>query len=262
MATYQLNSSLSASLTAQTLSLKNSGAANIVSQAVLPTYLIIKRVSDGAVEVVRAISQDSSTDLTILRAQKGSSVLAFVSGDGVEIYAIPVSIESQFFFLGSPALGTTTFMHAAIALTGAPQTGIAMTNEPDVARQLSATGNAAGIVGTLTWHGADMAGNAQSEDVTLSGTSTVYTTKAFVGPVTADLPIETHVGTDTVALGVGPALGIPIVLPRNTVESAYLNNVIESTNPTVTFGASVGANKITLNSALNGTPVSFYAKTS
>lgn len=253
---FYLNSGLSA--TAQQISLRNSGMASLATIAPFPMNLIITRVSDGAKEVVRCVSQISATDGIILRAQDGSTGLVFLAGDGVDVLPLPVNLPIAFAYLGSPALGTPTFMRAAVALTGSPQTGLVVSANPDVARCLSATANASGVVGNTTFHGQDMLGNALSEAVTLAGTATVYTLNAFYGPITYDLPVQTHVGTDTVSVGVGPALGIPNSLPRNTVTHTYLNNVKEATPPTVNFGASIGANTITLSSALNGTPVSFY----
>lgn len=254
---FLLNSSLSSS--AVTLSLRNSGAALIGLQTTIPTYLIITRASDGAKEVVRAVFTVSVTDLTILRAQLGSTALSFVSGDSVDILPALTNIESIYIHIGSPALGTSVDLNAAIALTGSPQTGVVPTGQPDVPRQVSIKGNAGGNAGNVVFHGKDSLGNSLSETLALNGTSIVYSTNAFAQVDTVDLPAETHAGTDTVELGTGPALGLPVAIPRNTVEMAYLNNVREGTAPTVTFGA-VAASKVTLSSALNGTPVALYLK--
>lgn len=245
----------------QTLTLRNSGAMYLQQIATLPFYIILKRDSDSAVEIVRAVAAVSSTELTILRGQLGSTAITFSIGDDADYLSVNTNLSVQYFLLGSPALGSTTAVHAAVTLSGSPQTITTAITNPAVARQLSQTGNAVGITGNVTYVGTDLAGNAQSEDVALNGTTTVYTTKAYATLTSYTLPVETHVGTDTVVIGTGPALGIPFAMPRNTVLITYLAGVRESTAPTVVVGSTAGASTITLSSALNGTAVSFYAIT-
>lgn len=240
----------------QTLSLQSSGAQQLANTYAFPFYLFLRRTSDGAVEVVRALAQESASDLTILRAQLGSTALAFTTADTADYYPVPVGLLIYPRLLGSPALGTATALNAAIPLTNAPQPGVVLTSAPDVARICSAKGNAGGIAGTVTFNGFDALGTAISEDVALSGASEVFTTKAFAGTVTVDLPVETHAGTDTVSFGVGDKLGLLDLVTRNTIVNAYLNGVVETTKPVVATGNSVASCTIDLNSALNGNPVS------
>jgi hypothetical protein len=55
---------------------------------------------------------------------------------------------------------------------------------------------------------------------------------------------------------------LPYLLKCNTVQSAFLNNIIESTAPTVTINsANIENDTITLNSTLNGNQVDIYLLT-
>lgn len=250
-----LNSSLTTS--SQTLSLRASGAASLVLQSTLPMYLTLRRVSDGAIEIVRAVAQVSATDMTILRAQLGSAALAFAAGDSCDLLDVPISDTFIYIYLGSPALSATNAVHASITMTGSPQTITTAITNPDVCRNVSITGNASGNAGTVTIQGLDALGGSLSEDIALNGSSTVFGLKAFASINSISLPAETHAGTDSILIGNGPALGLPFAIARDTVFRTFRNGVKEGTDPTVTFGA-VSVSKVTLNSALNGTPVSMY----
>ncbi len=64
---------------------------------------------------------------------------------------------------------------------------------------------------------------------------------------------------DKVSIGWGDKLGLPYKSSHNTVMAAYLNNVKESTAPTVSVDDDeIDKNTILLNSALNGTVVDVY----
>lgn len=237
----------------QTLSLQSSGAQQLANTYAFPFYLFLR--SGSTAEVVRALAQESASDLTILRAQLGSTALSFTTADTADYYPVPVGLLIYPRLLGSPALGTATALNAAIPLTNAPQPGVIPTSQPDVARICSAKGNAGGIAGNVTFHGVASNGASASETIALSGASEVFTTIALAGDVTVDLPVETHAGTDTVSLGVGDKLGLLDLVTRNTIVNAYLNGVIETTKPVVATGNAIANCTVDLNSALNGDPV-------
>jgi hypothetical protein len=82
-----------------------------------------------------------------------------------------------------------------------------------------------------------------------------------VGVTTAANSADTTAGVayDTVSIGWGDKLGLPIKLPRDTVLRTFLNNSLESTAPTVaTSATAIESNTIDLNSALNGSAVDVY----
>jgi hypothetical protein len=163
--------------------------------------------------------------------------------------------------LGSPALGATTAVHAAVTDTGSPQTVTTAITSPDVPRNVTAT---AGGTNTdikaiqVVVAGTDIAGNAISETLpafTVDTAGTVTGSKAFATVTSITLPAHDGTGATT-AVGLGAKLGLPARLSRDTVLNAFLNNVREATRPTVAFDATnLYGNTVTLNSALNGTSV-------
>jgi hypothetical protein len=158
----------------------------------------------------------------------------------------------------APAPSATGVL-AAKALTTAAQAITTGITDPAVPRNATITGNAAGIAGNVTVKGTNNQGVATSEVIALNGTATVAGAKAFATITEVDLPIQTHGGTDTVSVGFGAVLGLPTTLPRNTVRDAFLNNVKESTPPTVVVSATVfESNTVTLSSTLNGSGVDIY----
>lgn len=152
-----------------------------------------------------------------------------------------------------------TGVHAAIALTAATQAITTAITNPAVPRSIKVKGNAAGIVGNVVITGTNYAGGAITETIALNGNLAVEGAKAFKTVTQIDLPVETHVGTDTVSVGWGDKLGLPYLLAHDTVLAAYLNNVKEAVAPTVAVSATaIESNTIDLNSALAGTVVDVY----
>src|SRR5262245_5714395 len=89
------------------------------------------------------------------------------------------SLAISSYSLGTPALGATTAVHAAIPLTsGAQDISTALTN-PDSPRNITVTGNASGNAGNVVITGTDVKGATLTETIALSGTSTVVGNKAF-----------------------------------------------------------------------------------
>jgi metal-dependent amidase/aminoacylase/carboxypeptidase family protein len=157
---------------------------------------------------------------------------------------------------------SATSILAATALTAAVQAITAGITNPAIPRNVSIKGNASGNAGNVVIKGTNYQGYAITETIALNGTSTAVGAKAFKTITEIDLPIQTHAGTDTVSIGFGAILGLPYLLKCNTVQSAFLNNIIESTAPTVTIdSANIENNTITLNSTLNGNQVDIYLLT-
>lgn len=164
--------------------------------------------------------------------------------------------------IGSPALGTTTAVHAAVTDTGAQQVITTGITNPDVPRNITATagGTAADIKAIqVIVNGTDASGASISETLpafTVDTAGTVTGSKAF--KTITSITIPAHDGTGaTTAVGTGAKLGVPDRLPgRNNVLAAYLNGVKEGTAPTVVADASnLSGNTVTLSSALNGSAV-------
>lgn len=165
--------------------------------------------------------------------------------------------------LGSPALGATTAVHAALATLGAagPQVVSTGITNPDVARNLTATaGGTAGDIKAVqvTVTGTNIAGEVITEALpvfTVDTAGTVIGSKAFYTVTSYSVPAMDGTGA-TVAIGTGAKLGLPDKLAVNSVTAAHLAAVREGTAPTVTVSSSaLESNTASLNSALNGTAV-------
>lgn len=159
--------------------------------------------------------------------------------------------------IGSPALGTTTAVHAAVTLpaTGTTIVTTAITN-PDVPRNLTITGSASGITGNVVIAGTDAEGVALTETIAASGTGTVVGAKAFKTVTSITVPAKTNSSGDTIAIGTGAKLGLGHRLSRDSVLRAFLAGVKEGTAPTVVFSStSISGNTVALSSALGATAV-------
>lgn len=162
--------------------------------------------------------------------------------------------------LGSPALGTSTAVHAAITDNGAQQVITTAITNPDVPRNVTATPG--GTTGNVTAVQVVIAGTDANDQpitetlpaFTAAQATAVTGSKAFKTITSITIPSN---GTSvTTAIGRGSKLGLPQVLSSDTIVSAYLNGVREGTRPTVAFDpVNLCSNTVTLNSALNGNPV-------
>ena len=109
--------------------------------------------------------------------------------------------------------------------------------------------------------GVDIGGNVITETLpvfTVNTIGTVTGSKAFAKVTKATIPGMDGAGV-TITLGYGEKLGLPFKLSHNTVLAAYHNNVLESTDPTVTVSSlALSGNTIFLSTALNGSVVDVY----
>lgn len=105
--------------------------------------------------------------------------------------------------------------------------------------------------GKATITGTNIAGATISEELTINGATPVVGSKAFKTITSIALPVKA--GTETVDVGWGSKIGLPVKLSRNTVLAAYLDKAREATAPTVAVSATaLESNTVTLNSSLNG----------
>lgn len=119
--------------------------------------------------------------------------------------------------------------------------------------------------GTLVITGTDLSGEVITETINVGATATpVATARAFAtvtSIVGAGWVIDAVEGSkDKIVVGFGDLVGLPDLLPHNTVLAACLNNVREAVAPTVTCSTTVLAlNTVTLATALvNAQPVDVY----
>jgi hypothetical protein len=163
--------------------------------------------------------------------------------------------------LGSPLLGTTTAVHAAVTDNGSQQVVTSGLTNPDVPRNVTATagGTASDIKAIqVTVIGTDARGRSISETLpafTADTAGTVVGSKAFATVTSVTIPAHDGTGATT-SIGLGAKLGLGVLLARNTVKDAYLNGVKEGSAPTVVVSATaLESNTVQLGSALNGSPV-------
>lgn len=171
------------------------------------------------------------------------------------------SLEIVSAALGSPALGTTTAVHAAVTDNGSPRVVTTAITNPPTPRNVTAT---AGGTNTdikaisVTVKGTNAEGDPITEVLpafTVDTAGTVVGSKAFVTVTEIDIPAHDGTGATT-AVGLGAKLGLGSKLTRDSVLNAYLAGVREGTRPTVVIdNDEVEKNLVTLNSALNGSAV-------
>lgn len=166
--------------------------------------------------------------------------------------------------LGSPAVGATNAVHAALAVLGSagPQVVTTGITSPAVPRNVTATsGGTAGDIKavqvTVTGTNVDDVVITETLPVfTVDSATTVVGSKAFKTVTSYSVPAMDGTGA-TVAIGTGAKLGLPVCLSRDSVDDVYFNGVREATRPTVVFSSTaVESNMVTLNTTLDGSAVS------
>jgi hypothetical protein len=156
-------------------------------------------------------------------------------------------------------VASDTAVHAAITLptSGTTTVTTAITN-PAVPRALRIKGNAAGITGNVVITGTNYNGDVITETIVANGASAVEGNKAFKTVNQIVVPVRTQ-ASDTISIGFNEKIGLPYLLPHNTVLFAFVDNVKEGTAPTVTVsGTTLESNTIDLNTALSGKVVDVY----
>jgi hypothetical protein len=147
---------------------------------------------------------------------------------------------------------------AATELTTEAQTIATGIINPTISRNLIIVGNVEGITGDVTIKGTNCNGEIITETLALNGSTVVEGEKAFKTVTEIDLPVQTAAG-NTVSVGFGEKLGIPYKLAHNTILFAFLDNVKEATDPTLTISSAILENNtIKLNSALSSKIVDIY----
>ncbi|RTE05495.1 hypothetical protein [Paenibacillus whitsoniae] len=151
-----------------------------------------------------------------------------------------------------------------VAVDGTSHELIADITNPPTPRNITATaGGTAGNIKAVqvVIEGTDYDGKVITETLpafTVDTAGTVSGNKAFKTVTKVTIPAH-DAASATTSIGFGEKIGLPYKLPHNTVQAAYLNNVKESTAPTVTTSETdLASNTVDLNSALNGSPVDIY----
>lgn len=162
------------------------------------------------------------------------------------------------------AAAETDGVMAALTDDGSPAVVTTGLTNPPYPRNITAT--AGGTAGDIKAIQVIVEGtNILDEEITETLPAfTVDTPGSVVGSkafkTVTQVTIPAHDGTGaTTAIGFGDKLGLPDMLPANTVLLAALGGVRESTAPTVAVdGDEIEKNTVDLNSALDGSVVDIY----
>jgi len=127
------------------------------------------------------------------------------------------------------------------ALTAEPQNIKTFTKQPSCAKNLTVVGTAANMVGDVVITGTDINGATITETFALNGTSAQTGDKAFKTVTNIALPALTTEG-DTVDVGWGVKLGLPVCLAQNTVIMAYRDTSTADTGTVAVDAADVSKN--------------------
>ena len=125
---------------------------------------------------------------------------------------------------------------------------------PDFPRNLVVKGNDANVTGNVVINGTDVLGAALTETIALSGSSAVVGTKAFKTVTSIVLPPYAVAGTETVSVGVGVKLGLPVRI-YNINQKLYSNFDGSIDAGTQTVGAGVAFSLYAVAGTLNGTKI-------
>lgn len=159
----------------------------------------------------------------------------------------------------APAATNTYILAATTLADGATTTKLAaaLAKEPECARVLTITGNAATAIGNVVFTGKDISGAAITETIVSTGAATVTGTKAFAYIDSVVLPARGAPG-DTIAVGTADKFGLPYKLERNTVLAIYNNNTATTVASIGTSTTELCKNFIDPTQALNGSDVDVY----
>lgn len=173
-----------------------------------------------------------------------------IKRDGAIAYDAALNVFLPVHYQCAPAAVSATAVHAAIALTDAPQEITTGITNPDVPRTVTVKGNQSGVAGNVVIHGTNAAGETITDTIALNGASEVEGIKAFKTVTQIDLPVEVNAGTDTVSIGRAKKLGLPHI-----VDNAALL-LVKLFNGSADSGTlAVDADELEKNLfALNGTP--------
>jgi hypothetical protein len=159
--------------------------------------------------------------------------------------------------LGSPAVASTTGVHAAVTDNGAQQVVTTAITNPVVPRNITVTagGTAEDIKAIkVTVEGTNANNEKISEEIgpfTVNTAGTKEGSKAFKTVTKITIPAHDGEGATT-AVGFGEKLGLGVRLARNSVLAAYFDGVREATAPTVAVSSTaLESNTVDLNTALN-----------
>jgi hypothetical protein len=125
---------------------------------------------------------------------------------------------------------------------------------PDFPRNLVVKGGDANVTGDVVINGTDILDAVLTETIALSGASVVVGTKAFKTVTSIVLPPYAVAGTETVSVGVGVKLGLPVRI-YNINQKLYSNFDSAIDAGTQTVGAGVAFSLYAVAGTMNNSKI-------
>jgi len=188
------------------------------------------------------------------RASLGARIDALEYGTVATPSAGSIAPMAAIKYSVTPAIGTATYVHAAYTL-GAIAVDIAtgITN-PDFPRIATVKGNAGGIAGNVVITGTDINDAAATDTIALSAASEIAGDVAFKTITNINFPAKTNGSGDTVSIGVGNLIGLPIAVPNASVVLVKSFDGAADAG-SVTTGATAKASFFTPAGTMNGVKI-------
>jgi hypothetical protein len=185
------------------------------------------------------------------RGSLGARINALETSSPVYLSGVTMTGFSTMVYETAPVLGTATYLHTAIILTGATQTITVFAHQPDVPRLLVVSGNQATMNGSVVITGTDFSGAVLTQTLTLNNGTSVPTTKAFASVTSVVVPALAQPG-DTVTIGVINKIGFPIAVPYSYL---FFDGLFGGSHDagTGTFAATVNGSYYAPAGSLDGT---------
>lgn len=154
--------------------------------------------------------------------------------------------------INDAALASATAVHAAITLAAAAANITTAITNPATPRVLTIKGNQAGVAGNVVITGTNINDEVITETIAANAATTVAGLKAFKTVTNINVPALVGAG-DTIAIGTGPALGVPYMMAFATdVLKCYFNGAAETLAAQTVSTTDVSLNTVTTTTALNG----------
>lgn len=219
---------------------------NIAGETITETLAlngVTTRNGAKAFRDVVSISLPAQTNTPVAQVETATAVGTITLAGDAE-----VTVASALFAEDVVVLAPVEADDNANAIALAIRTALAA--DPDIAEHFTVSGANAAVILTAKLPAANDAtlniaiDNGDCEGITPAATSANTTA---------------GVDFDKVSVGFNDILGLPYLLAHNTVIAASLNNVRETTAPTVTVSATaLESNTVKLNSSLDGSAVDIY----
>lgn len=154
--------------------------------------------------------------------------------------------------INNAALASATAVHAAITLAAAAANITTAITNPVTPRVLTVKGNQAGVAGNVVITGTNINDEAITETIVAADAGTIAGLKAFKTVTNINVPALVGAG-DTIAIGTGPALGIPYKMAYATdVLKCYFAGAAETLAAQTVSTSDVSLNTVTTTTALDG----------